>query len=55
VGEQADLILNGEMCSWCGTMFEREHGHPVACDDCWENAPVSDQKNVQKAYFPEIS
>ncbi len=44
MGEIADDIINGFQCSWCGTCFEEEHGYPVACQSCWEEA-LEDVKN----------
>lgn len=40
MGQIAEDIVSGFMCSWCGNMFGQEHGHPVACPGCWErNVP----------------
>ena len=38
MGEIADDMLDGFMCSWCGVYFVEEHGYPVACDSCWQDA-----------------
>ncbi len=34
MGEQADLILNGEDCQECGQALLVSHGYPVTCKDC---------------------
>ena len=43
MGEIAEDMLDGSMCSFCGVYFEQPetdgiyvHGYPVACDDCWD-------------------
>lgn len=44
MGEYAGMIADGGQCSWCGVCFEEEHGYPVACNSCWQDA-LKDQKN----------
>lgn len=35
MGEQADLILNGDVCEWCGCFFEDSgDGYPRHCEGC---------------------
>lgn len=34
MGDIADDMISGVMCSWCGICFEEEHGYPVICRDC---------------------
>ena len=36
MGQFADDIIYGRVCSDCGTFFEKEHGYPVLCSDCFE-------------------
>jgi len=36
MGDISDSIIEGETCSFCGIMFEEPHGHPVACENCWD-------------------
>lgn len=38
MGQMAEDAINGFSCSWCGTYFKKEHGYPVACKDCWDDA-----------------
>jgi len=62
MGEIADSMVDGEMCSWCGIMFTEEHGYPVACDSCWSDAldqygtatEVTKNTGVQKHLHDEI-
>lgn len=35
MGSIADDIEVGKQCSECGVMFEKEHGYPVVCTDCF--------------------
>jgi len=37
MGEIADLTINGQICTWCGTCFKKAHGYPVSCDFCWDD------------------
>ena len=34
----AEDKVYGFSCSWCGVYFEAEHGFPVLCDSCWDEA-----------------
>jgi hypothetical protein len=54
MGEIADAMAHGEMCSQCGTYFKKEHGYPVLCKSCWKDATPEDRKAHQKAIHPEI-
>ena len=36
MGEQAEDLIDGVCCSWCGVYFENSHGHPVLCKACYE-------------------
>ena len=38
MGQIADDMINGRMCSECGICFKKEHGYPVLCDSCWKEA-----------------
>ena len=48
MGEIADLIINGGMCSECGVYFEEEHEFPVLCSSCWKEA--KQEGRVKKMY-----
>ncbi len=34
MGEIADMMIGGELCSDCGAPLEKAFGHPMLCDDC---------------------
>jgi len=36
MGEIADDMCEGRCCSWCNVYFQKEHGYPVACENCWD-------------------
>jgi len=43
MGEISDDMIEGRCCSLCGQYFVTEdgedlfeHGHPVACKECWD-------------------
>lgn len=36
MGENADDMIEGLTCSWCGIMFKKEHGFPVLCKNCYD-------------------
>ena len=48
MGEMSDMIVNGDMCEWCGTIFEVSHGYPVLCDDCWNETIPKERKGHQR-------
>lgn len=50
VGEIADMIVDGGMCEWCGTVFTQDYGYPVVCSDCWNNATPEERNGRQKAF-----
>jgi len=35
MGDIADGMVDGDLCAICAMPFEKEHGYPVACRDCW--------------------
>lgn len=42
MGAIADDMVDGSSCSYCGVYFERPHGHPVLCKDCFADEPEED-------------
>lgn len=51
MGQIAEDIINGFCCSLCGTYFEEEHGYPVLCHHCWEQAKEEGRvKRVDKDF-----
>ena len=51
MGEYADMMIDGESCSLCGCNFEKSHGYPVVCSNCWKKLSKEDRKNHQKAIY----
>ncbi len=56
MGEIADMMINGEMCSWCGICFIGEHSYPVVCKSCAEGKSDKEllKVGVQNAINDEI-
>lgn len=52
MGEIADDMIEGRACSHCGVYFTDDHGHPVLCPECWEDAPNWDRQRHQAALWP---
>lgn len=50
MGEIADDIVNGLSCSCCGVYFERKHGYPVLCSDCFEDENI----DLPEAIIPQL-
>lgn len=38
MAEILNLILSGRACFLCGIYFRRDHGYPVLCKGCFEEA-----------------
>jgi hypothetical protein len=34
MGEIADMMLDGTMCSCCGEFLDTDNGYPTLCDSC---------------------
>lgn len=49
MGELAEDIIDGLACSGCGVYFEKEHGYPVYCPNCWEA-----EDYTEKAIYPTL-
>lgn len=55
MGQLAEDVVSGFMCSSCGVCFEKEHGHPVTCRDCWSHLTPAERKHAPpKAYLKEL-
>ncbi len=52
MGEAADDIVAGTVCSHCGSYFAESHGYPVLCDDCAEEDAGA--SGIPKATEPEL-
>jgi len=55
MSEIADDIVEGACCALCSTYFQKDHGYPVLCGDCWKNAKPEERKDYQRAVIPEGS
>lgn len=55
MGEVANDMIEGFVCSWCGIYFERLHGFPVLCKKCYHSDPKQAQSSgLQKATLKEL-
>jgi hypothetical protein len=54
MGEIADDMIEGAICSRCGIYFQEEHGYPVVCKQCWKHATKQERKHLQQATSPEL-
>ena len=50
MGEIADDMISGASCSWCGIYFPQEHGFPVLCPDCYNNATEKERAGLTMAF-----
>lgn len=51
MGEYADMILEGQMCQWCGEILEGE-GFPTLCQACQNEHGVDEHGNGGPEGFP---
>lgn len=55
MGENADDMIEGLTCSWCGIYFRKDHGYPVLCKDCYdEEADAGNTPDIPKATESEL-
>lgn len=54
MGQIADDMVNGLMCSGCGVCFEKEHGYPVLCASCLKATPKAQRIGCQRAIHKEL-
>jgi hypothetical protein len=48
-------MTSGLCCQWCGIYFEKEHGYPVLCKDCYnDDIEASRDLELKKATHEEI-
>ena len=59
MGEIADDMIDGTVCSDCGMFFNAKgesytHGYPVLCWDCWDDWKPSERRDahVRRALVP---
>ena len=54
MGEMADMLINGEQCSHCSSMFENGHGYPVLCHECYDTESKEERAGIQRATEEEM-
>lgn len=54
MGEIADAMIEGSMCSHCGTCFREDHGYPVLCNSCFDDETEKERAGLQRATLEEI-
>ncbi len=62
MGDIAELMIEGKICSWCNIHFVKYHHYPVLCRSCFKEAmkDYNDEDDflmdsaLQKAIFEEI-
>ncbi len=54
MGEIADMMINGESCSHCSTMFKNAHGYPVLCRECFDTESKEERAGLQRTTEEEM-
>lgn len=54
MGQLASDITKGLSCQCCGIYFEKAHGFPVYCKECFKFLAPLDKKVYVKATIKEI-
>ena len=54
MGDVADDMIEGWACSHCGIYFEKEHGYPVLCHDCYDSETEEERAGTQRAIEKEL-
>jgi hypothetical protein len=54
MGEMADDIADGFVCSHCGVYFEHSHGYPVLCHGCFDTETKKERAGLPRATEPEL-
>lgn len=48
MGDMADMLLDGEVCSWCGCLVCGPNACPVLCEGCWDGLDKDEKKQWTK-------
>lgn len=48
-------VASGRWCVECGASFTHEHGHPVACNFCWNLLSLHERTLTPKAIHREVN
>lgn len=54
MGENADDLVEGMVCSWCGLFFAEPHGYPVLCHECYDGATKKERGGLPRATIREL-
>lgn len=54
MGQLANDMINGFSYSECGVYFEKPHGYPVLCKDCFEDTEQDEDCILPKATEKEL-
>jgi hypothetical protein len=54
MGQMADDVIEGFMCSHCGTCFEKEHGFSVLCTSCYDSESEEERAGLPRATLKEL-
>lgn len=53
MGEIADMMIDGLMCSHCGECFDESYDVPVLCPACFDSETEEERAGIQKAWLKE--
>jgi hypothetical protein len=48
MGEIADMMMDGTLCSECGAYVGSEYDCPTLCDDCRKEYKINSKNNKKK-------
>jgi hypothetical protein len=48
MGDVADMMVNGDICSWCSSPNSDPGGYPVICQDCFDEWSVQNPGKGEK-------
>ena len=55
MGQAAEDLIEGFVCSWCGIYFEASHGYPVLCQACYrQDKARAKASGLQRATEKEL-
>jgi len=49
MAQNANDMINGTSCTFCGVFFKKQHGYPVVCTDCFDDSTTDELTGLQKA------
>ena len=54
MGDLAEAVIDGKMCSHCSIVFQEAHGYPVLCKTCHKDETEEERAGIPKATNKEI-